>query len=65
MKIKYDFPDMPIGTPMSFGSILILNGKVVDVTPEQETSFKQVTGMTLQMAAKSTPQLRIIREKVN
>lgn len=65
MKIKYDFPDMPIGTAMSFGGIYVSNGEIMEVTPEQELTFKQITGMTLQMAAKSTPQLRIIREKVN
>jgi hypothetical protein len=65
MQIKYDWPDMPIGTPLSFGGLLVLNGQVMDMTEEDETVFKKTTGLTFMQAARSTAQLSIPRKKVS
>lgn len=65
MLIKYDLPDVPIGTPMSFGGMLVHNGKEMEISEEEETAFKLVTGVTLIQAARTTPQLQIIRKKVS
>lgn len=65
MEINYDWPDMPVGTPMSFGGLLVLNGKNMTLTEADELAFKRVTGVTLQQAARSTPQLSIPRKKVS
>jgi len=65
MQIKYDWPDMPIGTPLSFGGLLVLNGQVMEMTEEQEESFKRTTGLTFTQAARSTAQLSIPRKKVS
>ncbi len=65
MEIKYDWPDMPVGTPLSFGGLLVLNGKMKELTKEEEELFEITTGSTLSKAARSTPQLTIQRKKVN
>ena len=65
MQIKYDWPDMPVGTPLSFGGLLVLNGQVMEMTEEDETRFKQTTGLTFIQAARSTAQLTIPRKKVS
>lgn len=65
MEINYDWPDMPIGTPMSFGGLLILNGKDKELTEEEEAMFERTTGLTLHKAARNTPQLTIKRKKVS
>jgi len=65
MQINYDFPDLPIGTPLSFGGLLVLNGKDTELTEEQEAQFKLTTGRTMLQAARSTPQLTIKRKKVS
>lgn len=62
MKIKYDYPDMPIGTPMTMGHMLVINGKELEISPEE---FKLATGLTPAAAAKSTANLTVIREKVS
>jgi len=65
MQIKYDWPDMPIGTPLSFGGLLVVNGQVMEMTEEQEATFKRTTGLTFVQAARSTAQLSIPRKKVS
>jgi hypothetical protein len=65
MQIKYDFPDMPLGTPLAFGGILVLNGEVIEVSEKDEETFKRTTGLTLTQAARSTAQLSIPRKKVS
>jgi len=65
MQIKYDWPDMPIGTPLSFGGLLVVNGQVMEMTEEQEATFKRTTGLTFTQAARSTAQLTIPRKKVS
>jgi hypothetical protein len=65
MVINYDWPDMPIGTPLSFGGLLVLNGKDQEMTEAEQEIFKTTTGRTLQQAARSTPQLTIKRKKVS
>lgn len=65
MQIRYDWPDMPVGTPLSFGGLLVKNGVVMDLTKEEETVFERVTGLTLVQAARSTPNLTIPRKKVS
>ena len=65
MLIKYDWPDMPIGTPMSFGGLLIENGVPLELTEEQLEVFKRTTGQTPTQAARSTVNLSIPRKKVS
>lgn len=65
MEIKYDWPDMPIGTPMSFGGLLVLNGQVMKMTEDDEKVFKLNTGLTFAQAARNTAQLSIPRKKVS
>lgn len=65
MEINYDWPDIPVGTPMSFGGILVLNGKVMEVSEQDQATFKQTTGMTLLQASRSTSNLSIPRKKVS
>lgn len=65
MQIVYDWPDMPIGTPLSFGGILVLNGEVTDVSEKDQDTFQKNSGKTIAQAARSTAQLTIIRKKVS
>jgi hypothetical protein len=65
VEINYDWADIPVGTPMSFGGILVLNGKTMEVSEEDQATFKKTTGMTLVQAARSTANLSIPRKKVN
>jgi predicted lysophospholipase L1 biosynthesis ABC-type transport system permease subunit len=65
MQIQYDWPDMPIGTPMSFGGLLVLNGQVMEMSEEDQEVFKRNTGLTFTQAARSTTQLTIPRKKVS
>jgi hypothetical protein len=65
MQIKYDWPDMPVGTPLSFGGLLVKNGQVMEMTEEDEETFKRTTGLSFTQAARSTAQLSIPRKKVS
>ena len=65
MQIKYDWPDVPIGTPLSFGGLLVNNGEVMEMTEEDEEVFRRNTGLTFTQAARSTAQLSIPRKKVS
>lgn len=62
MILKYDWPDMPLDTPMTVGNMLVLNGREFEVS---EAEFKLATGSTPQAAAKSTTNLTIVRKKVS
>lgn len=62
MFIKYDWPDMPLDTPMSVADMLVYNGREFEVDP---IKFKQKTGMTVSEAVKSTHNLTIVRKKVS
>ena len=67
MQIRYDWPDMPLGTPLSFGGILVLNGEVKDVSKKDQDTFQRRTGKTLVETERTNLQLRIItpRKKVS
>jgi len=65
MLIKYDWPDMPIGTPMSFGGLLIENGVPLELSEEDLEQFKRITGQTPTQAARYTPNLTVPRKKVS
>jgi len=65
MQIKYDWPDMPVGTPLSFGGLLVKNGQVMEMTEQDEETFKRTTGLSFTQAARSTAQLSIPRKKVS
>ena len=65
MQIKYDWPDMPVGTPLSFGGLLVKNGQVMEMTEQDEETFKRTTGLSFTQAARSTTQLSIPRKKVS
>jgi hypothetical protein len=65
MQIKYDWPDMPVGTPLSFGGLLVKNGEVMEMTEADEETFKRTTGLSFMQAARSTAQLSIPRKKVS
>jgi len=65
MQIKYDWPDMPVGTPLSFGGLLVKNGQIMEMTEQDEETFKRTTGLSFTQAARSTAQLSIPRKKVS
>lgn len=62
MFIKYDYPDMPLDTPMTMAHMLVLNGREFEI---DEKEFKLATGQSIQEAAKATTNLTIVRKKVS
>lgn len=63
MRVRFDYPDEPVGILVDWGGLSFKNGHTVEVTIEDQIQFSLRTNKPFAQAVEDSPHITIVKKK--